>query len=140
MSSTIKNVSDLKAELVRLKMIELQQADDLIKRVNTPSALFKTVVSAFPKSKASKSEGKSDILDQDLFGLLSRILLPLVLNGTIFRNSNILVKTLVGLISQKASHYISEDAVIKVVDKLRHFLDKRNKKTDYGIPPLSETY
>jgi len=69
--------------------------------------------------------------------------LPLALNKTIFKNSNFLVKALVGLVSQKASHYISEDSVGSVwhkvaaafeghsggiIDKVKSLFETKNRK------------
>ncbi|MGZ3751406.1 MAG: hypothetical protein ACXVB0_09625 [Mucilaginibacter sp.] len=138
MDASIKNISDLKAEIVRLRMIEEQQSTQLKARFNTPSALFHTLISAFPKSSSQGDSSKSGIFNQDLFGILSRILLPLTLNNTLFRNSNFVIKALVGLVSQKASHFISEDSVSGLINKIKSIFEKKNKNSDYGIPPESE--
>jgi hypothetical protein len=137
MDVSINNASELKAEIARLKMIKEEQSLAIKARFNTPSALFHTIVSIFPKS----SDGKGgSFFNQDIFGLLSRVLLPLTLNKTLFRNSNFMVKTLIGFLSQKASHFISEDSVTGLWGKVKSIFEKKEKKTDYGIPPLSETY
>jgi hypothetical protein len=138
MDTSIKNIRDLKAEIARLHIVKAQQHTALKARFNTPSALFHTIISLYPKSHDGDS--KSSIFNQDFFGLLSRILLPLTLNKTLFRNSNFVIKALVGFLSQKASHFISEDSVIGLWGKLKSMFAKKDKKTDYGIPPLSETY
>jgi hypothetical protein len=138
MDMSIKNSSDLKAEIVRLRALNQQQSFELKARVNTPSALFHTIFSLFPKFPGDGP--KSNILNQDFFGILSRILLPLTLNKTLFRNSNFLVKAVVGFLSQKASHFISEDSVVGVWNKVKSIFEKKHKTTDYGIPPDSETY
>ncbi len=63
--------------------------------------------------------------------------MPLTLNKTIFRNSKFIVKTLVGYLSQKASHFVNEDKVMGVWDKVMSVFEKK-KPVDYGIPPESE--
>jgi hypothetical protein len=81
--------------------------------------------------------------DQDLAGLLSRFILPFTLNKTIFRNSGFIVKTLVSLVSQKASHFINEDVVAGFWEKVSGLFKGKNGEEipDHrGIPPLSETY
>lgn len=138
MDTSINNISDLKAEIIRLHSIEEQQSIQLKARFNTPAALFHTLISAFPKSPSTSGDDKSSIFNQDFVGLLSRIFLPLTLNKTIFRNSNFIVKALVGFLSQKASHFISEDSVAGLVDKVKSLFEKKHKKTNYGIPPESE--
>jgi hypothetical protein len=132
---SINNASDLQSEIARLRLLRDEQGDAIRERFNTPSALFHAIISIFPKSpEGSKGGG---FFSQDMFGLLSRILLPLTLNKTIFRNSNFIVKTLVGFLSQKASHFISEDSVTGLWDKAKSLFEKK-KPVDYGIPAESE--
>lgn len=137
MDVSINSSSDLKAEIARLRGIEEEQSVALKARVSTPSALFHTIISIFPKSPTHSGDDKSSIFNQDFFGIISRILLPLALNKTLFRNSNFVVKALVGFLSQKASHFISEDTLTGVVGKIKSFFEKK-KPVDYGIPPESE--
>ena len=140
MDTSIQTTDHLKAEILRLREIEEQQKTEIIKRFNTPSALFHTILSVYSKSPGGDGDSKGSIFNQDMFGILSRILLPLTLNKTLFRNSNFVVKALVGFLSQKASHFISEDSVTGIWGRLKSIFEKKEKKTDYGIPPLSETY
>jgi hypothetical protein len=131
----IKNMSDLKAEIFRLRHLKEEQSEALKARFSSPAAIFSTVFSIFPKGTGSKT----DIFHQDFFGVISRILLPLTLNKTIFRNSNFLIKGIVGFLSQKASHFISEDSVIGLWDKVKSVFDKKpHKHEDQGIPSESE--
>lgn len=113
----IRNSADLKAEIFRLERIEVEQNIALKARFNSPAAIFSSVLSLFstPDKEGTKSAG---IFSQDFVGLISRFILPLTLNKTFFRHSNFLVKTLVGVLSQKASHYISEDSVGSIWHKL----------------------
>jgi hypothetical protein len=134
MDISINNVDDLKAEIFRLRLLKERQEVEIKARFSSASAIFHTFVSLFPRS----ADGKSSFFNQDFFGLLSRILLPLTLNKTIFRNSNFLIKGLVGFLSQKASHYISEDSITGLWGKVKSIFEKKNRYTDYGIPPLSE--
>jgi hypothetical protein len=129
---SITNVGDLKTEIIRLRQLKSEQGTAIQARFSSPSAIYHTIGSLFPKSA-----GKNGILNQDIFGLLSRILLPLTLNKTIFRNSNFIVKALVGYLSQKASHFVNEDKVMGVWDKVMSVFEKK-KPVDYGIPPESE--
>jgi hypothetical protein len=136
MDLSINNANDLRAEIERLKMLKEEQGLALKARFTGPSAIFHTIVSIFPKSPDGKNTG---IFSQDMFGLLSRVLLPLTLNKTIFRNSNFIIKTLVGFLSQKASHFVSEDSVTGLWGKIKHLFDKKKeKKTDNRIPFESE--
>jgi hypothetical protein len=130
---SINTAGDLRAEIVRLRLLREEQGKAIGARFSSPGATFSTVFSLF-----SKGYGSGNILNQDFFGIISRILLPLALNKTIFRNSNFLIKGIVGFLSQKASHFISEDSVMGLWDKVKTLFDKKDKKMDYGIPPESE--
>lgn len=144
MDLPIRNISDLRSEIMRLKGIEEQQSVALKARFNSPGAIFASVYSLFPKSPAIDGLRSAGVFEQDFVGLISRFVLPLLLNKTLFRNSNFIVKTLVGLVSQKASHYISEDSVVSVWDKIKGLFNKKKKEpvpvpAHKGVPPLSET-
>jgi hypothetical protein len=132
---TINNINDLKAEIARLRLLKEEQGKAIGARFSSPSAVFSTVFSLFPKTS---DDPKNDIFHQDFFGLISRIILPFALNKTLFRNSNFLIKGVVGFLSQKASHFISEDSLAGLWDNVKSFFDKKGKHVDYGIPPESE--
>jgi hypothetical protein len=120
MAVLIKNSEDLKDEIARLKGLEQQQASQLKQHFSSPGAILSTVMSLFSSSKDdSKEEKNTSLFDQDFIGLLSRIVIPIALNKTLFKHSGFLVKALVGILSQKASHYINEDSVGGVWDKIK---------------------
>src|SRR6201985_2798966 len=121
MEPTIQNISELRGAIAELKTLEQKQSADIGLRFSSPSAIFHPLVSIFPKS----AHVSGSFFKQDIFGLLSRVLLPLTLNKTIFRNSNFLIKTLVGFLSQKASHFISEDSVTGLWDKAKSLFEKK---------------
>ena len=121
----INNINDLQEEISRLRIIENQQSIALVARVNSPSALFSTLLSLF--SNKDEGEKQPGIFNQDFFGLLSRIVVPLTLNKTLFKHSNFLVKALVGLVSQKASNYISEDSIGGLWGKVKSLFSKSVK-------------
>ena len=139
MDIPVRTISDLHAEIIRLEKVKQQQEMDLKQRFNSPSNIFSIVKSIFHKP----GDAKNGILDQDLFGLLSRVILPFTLNKTLFKGSGFLVKTLVGLVSQKASTYISEDSVTGVWDKAKGLitglLKKKNKPTESDFARTAPT-
>ncbi|MCR8561532.1 hypothetical protein KXD93_28010 [Mucilaginibacter sp. BJC16-A38] len=143
MDVPIKNISDLRGEIYRLKELEREQSVAIGDRFRTFSSTISTIGTLFPKSIAP--DGKtSSFFEQDLVGLISRFVLPFTLNKTIFRNSNFIIKTIVGLVSQKASHFITEDSVVGIWDKVKHLFTPKEKKPKNpeknAIPPLSESY
>jgi hypothetical protein len=143
METPIKNIGDLRMEIYRLKGLEQEQSIALARRFNSPSALFSTIISLFSSHTGPGGEKTGSFFEQDLFGLLSRILLPLTLNKTLFRNSNFVIKALVGVLSQKASHFINEDSIAVVWDKIKSLLHRKDKEETpehRGVPSFSETY
>jgi hypothetical protein len=140
MDVPIRNIDTLRAEIARLKESERQQSVAISNRFNSLSSLLSTIGSLFPK--ANPATGSKGFFEQDIVSLLSRILLPFTLNKTIFRNSNFLVKALVGVVSQKASKFINEETITFVWDKVKGLFSKKEEETPEhrGIPALSETY
>ena len=135
---TIKNSWDLKEEIVRLRALEKVKSSALQERFSSPAAVFSTMYSLFPKSKHT-DENRSNIFNQDFVSIISRFLIPITLNKTLFKNSGFLVKALVGLVSQKASGYVNEDSVGSLWDKAKgliaHFTkkDKVEKRYPYSM-------
>ncbi|MBS7565437.1 hypothetical protein KHS38_13580 [Mucilaginibacter sp. Bleaf8] len=126
MDISVKNVFDLQSEIIRLEKLKQTQEIELKKRFNSPSAIFASVMTVFPKSPSADGAKVSHTLfSQDVIGLISRVLLPLTLNKTLFKRSNFIVKTLVGILSQKASNYISEDSVTTVWGRVKSIFTKK---------------
>ncbi|MFD0766733.1 hypothetical protein ACFQZI_17870 [Mucilaginibacter lutimaris] len=138
METPIRNIFELQAEIGRLKMVEAEQAIALKARFSGPSAIFSTVLSLFPGSPTVDGIKGAGFFKQDFLGLISRFVLPLALNKTLFKRSNFIVKTLVGILSQKASHYVSEDNVVGVWDKAKglfnNLFKKKNKEEKIAVP------
>lgn len=127
MDATIKNAWDLKEEIVRLRELEKVQGAAIKQHFSSPAAVFSTVYSLFPKGNHS-AENKSNIFNQDFVSIISRFLIPLTLNKTLFKNSGFLVKALVGLVSQKASGYVNEESVGTIWDKAKNLFSHFSKK------------
>ncbi len=132
MDIPVKNIDDLRSEIIRLEKHRQEQEMELKKRFNSPSAIFASIRSIFPKAPEGEASaggnfGLSSILSPDIIGLISRFVLPIALNKTLFKRSNFIVKTLVGLASQKASTYISEDSVTSVWGRVKSLFGKKPK-------------
>jgi len=126
MALIINNIDDLKAEIYHLKVQEDRQRYALRQRFNSPSKIFGTVKSLFSKPTTGGIYGKSG-LKRDYFAILSGIILPVTLKRTLFRKSNFIVKSLVGVASKKASKFITEDSVIGVWNKIKSLLPHKNE-------------
>ena len=142
MDVQVRNINDLRSEIERLREMERAQSVALGQRFSSPSATFSTIFSLFSGSTGAGGT-RSSFFDQDIVALLSRFILPFTLNKTVFRNSGFLVKTLVGLVSQKASHFITEDSVVNIWDKIKHLFHRKDTQPTpehRGVPPFSESY
>lgn len=125
----VQNIDDLRSEIIRLEVLKQEQEIALKPRFSTPSALFHTVLSVFPKSTSSDEKlNISNFLNQDFIALASRILVPFTLNRTLFRKSNFIIKTIVGILSSKASGFINEENVTGTLGKVKAFFNKTFKK------------
>jgi len=140
----INNLQELNAKLLSLKvdyktqevMIKadaqhyLQQFTpaNLLKKYATPSNLF-------------KADDKLNISSK-----LMSMLLPILMNSTLFRGSGFITKTIVGLATSKVGKSLDAEHLTGIFNSVKGFFTSKNKKVkdpaflDYGIPPDSETY
>ena len=138
----INNITDLRNEIARLQLARDEQEVAIKEHFSSPSAIINTAAAGLGLDKGLGGFFKAD----DIISLVSRFVLPLVLNKTLFRKSNFIIKTIVGMLSQSASGYINEKNLasvwdmIKAINPQKWFSKKDKKPVDYGIPPLSETY
>jgi len=128
MDIKVQNISDLQAEIFRLKTSEKEQSIALKARFSSPSAIFATAMTLFPRSNDTDAIRTPGFFHPDILNLISRFVIPLTLNKTLFKHSNFLVKTLVGLVSQKASNYVNEDNVSSIWSKAKGLFEKFTKK------------
>lgn len=142
--NNIRTLADLHGEVQRLKTEYKHQgvaltADakayvnqfsigNLIKKYATPSGFL-------------KFDEKTNISSK-----LMSIVLPLLLNKTIFRGSGLVTKALGALISGKVGQSLDAENISGIFNMVKSIFTKKNKKekdvafVDYGIPPDSETY
>jgi len=141
MSEPINNITDLRNEIARLRIVKTEQEAVIKEHFASPSAILHTAMSGLGVDKGLGGFFKAD----DIISLVSRFVLPFALNKTIFRKSNFIIKAVVGMLSQSASGFINEKNLTSVWDTLKAvnpqkwFSKKDKKPIDYGIPPLSET-
>jgi hypothetical protein len=136
---TINNIDDLRDEITRLRAQKNVQEAAIKEHFASPKAIFHTLFSSFKSTDIKEALFNPE----DLMSLVSRFFLPFALNKTLFRKSNFLIKALVGLVSQKASGFITQDNVSSIWDKVKSFIPfkkAKKKPVNYGIPPYSESY
>ncbi len=141
MEKSFSSLAELRAEIDFLKVKEFKDTEALKAGFKSPSALF-----GIFKSDSGKKSFTQDLLQQDIFTNISRVLIPLVLNGLVFKNSGFITKTLITFLSQKAAKQVSSDKLTGLLDKFSGMFKGNGKPLkvaairDYGIPPDSETY
>jgi len=141
-SIEITNIQELKAEIARLRMLEGDQKMVLQQRLNSPAAIFHSLMTVFPKKAAGIRNAGPGILHPDFLRMISRVVIPFMLNKTLFRKSNFLVKMLVSLVSQKAAGMVSEPTaeilLTKFKDAYKSLTQKKQKsKTATVIQPVA---
>lgn len=123
----IKSIHDLRNEIVRLETLTVQQEAAIKQRFSSAKTIYKTLLSALPKS-AVKNSGNSlnvkGLLNQDIVSAVSKFLLPLTLNKTLFKGSGYITRTIVTFLSQKASGFINQDSVTSGWDKIKSAVAK----------------
>jgi hypothetical protein len=129
MDLTVKNIDDLRSQIIWLKSVEEQQSMAIRQRFNGPVSFISTVLSLFPKAPEGEEKKGGGSFAPDMIQLLSGFLLPFTLNKTVFRRSNFIVKALVKLVSKKASRFINESSVSHLWDRIKIFIPG-NKGTD----------
>jgi hypothetical protein len=141
-STEINDIKDLKAEIVRLRLIEVGQRAVLHQRLQSPTAIYSSIMTLFSKKPVKAGNQASSFLHSDIMRLISRVVIPFTLNKTLFRHSNFLVKTLVSLVSKKAAGYVSEPAAQRILTKFKTMFKSfttKKKKRPSGIRVLSQT-
>jgi len=152
--SKIKNLDDLRLEIVRLKALAKEQEDYLSDQYHlfndklaAPLRFVKSLISWVPGVDLAKNLFAKGKKDEDWLSKALRIGLPVVLNRFFLRKAGFLKRTLVTLLSQQAAGALNKDRISEVINKVADFIrpTQRGKhsvrrKVDYGIPPDSETY
>jgi hypothetical protein len=136
MDALIYNIEDLRAEIERLKIDKNVQEEALVSHFNSPSAVFHTVTSLFKGSPGGNNNGGILGGTGDIVSLISRFALPFILNKTLFRSSNFIIKAVVGLVSQKASGFINEKSVSTIWDKIKSIIPNSLGNKKAKKPPV----
>lgn len=141
---SINNLHDLNVKMIGLKVEykiqEVKLKDDV-----------KTYVSQFtPGNLIRKYATPSAFLKVDdklnISSKLMSMVLPMLMNSTIFRGSGFLTKTLVGLATSKVGKTLDAEHLSAIFNSIKGMFGGKKKKAkegefiDYGIPPDSETF
>lgn len=142
----IKSLAELQVEISRVKVTyqlkETQLKDDTKAYIRqfSPLNLIKDFLN--PQS-LKKLDDKTN-----LSGSIMSLVLPLLLNKTVFRSSGFITKSIAALVSGKIGKSLDAESLTGLFTKAKSlfssFTSKKKKAdvnfVDYGIPPDSETY
>ena len=101
---------------------------NIIKKYATPNGFFKL-------------DEKTNISSK-----IMSVVLPMLLNSTVFRGSGLITKALGALISGKVGKSLDAESLSGIFNYVKSLFAGKNKDkekvkfVDYGIPPDSETY
>ncbi len=147
----INNLTELRAEILRLKTFQKEQENYLSdqyrlleQKVEAPFKFISGLFSWLPGY--SFIPGSTNVkAGEDWITRSLRLGLPYVLNKFLFRKAGIVKKLLVTILSQQAAGALNKDRISGLISKISELIRPKTKRKntahqDYGIPPDSETY
>ena len=118
MPVAITNITELRAEILQLKLKKSSQERELKQHFNSPKAIWNTATVLFRRSKHSDTTAAP----LDIWNRISKALLPLTMDKTLFRKSNFMVKAVVRMITRNAAKHIDKRSVTGWWQKLKGIL------------------
>ena len=159
----IRNLQELKAEISRLKALKNEQEvylktqfTLLNNKIEAPIRFFNSLKDNIPGVNIIQQLfSKSNNPDSDWLTKTLRIGVPFIMNRLFLKNTGVLKKALMLLLSERAVGQINQDKLSGLISKLTSFIRPKKKKNkgaqteaaiikdevnEYGIPSYSETY
>lgn len=139
----INNLHDLNVKILSLK-VDYKVQEEMLK-TDAKGYLKQFSIGSLIKKYATPS---AFLKVDDKLNISSKVmsfLLPVLMNGTIFRGSGFLTKALVGLATNKVGKTLDAEHLSAIFNTVKGLFTKKKKTIapafrDYGIPPDSETY
>ena len=151
--SKINNLTELRAEILRLKTFQEEQENYLSdqyrlleQKVQAPFKFISGLFSWFPGFSSVVPSSTQVKEGEDWVTKSLRLGLPYVLNRFFFRRAGAVKKLLVAILSQQAAGALNKDRISGLISKVSELIRPKSKRKgkvhhqDYGIPPDSETY
>jgi hypothetical protein len=136
MAAAIETIDDLRQQIALLKHQKHEQEQAIKLRFSGLKNTVDTLVGLLPHRDKPNADGTETHHD-DWFTLVSRCILPAILNKTLFRKSNMLTKAVVALVSQQAANFINSETVTMLWSKIAPWLNKNaNRKKRKQSPAL----
>ncbi|WP_432710679.1 hypothetical protein [Pedobacter sp.] len=140
----IQNLEELQAYLFTLKSGYMMQ-EDMLKQ-NAKLYVKQYTVSNLIKKYATPSSFMKVDEKLNVSSKMMSLVLPIIMNSTLFRGSGFMTKALVGLATSKMGKSLDAEHLSSIFNSVKAWFNKPKKTTkrtmqvDYGIPPDSETF
>ena len=141
----INNLEELHAMVASLKTQNDIQGQALIK--DAKGYLHQFTLGNMIKKYATPSAFLKVDEKLNISSSVMSLVLPLLMNSTIFRGSGLITKALVGLASGKVGKSLDAEHLSGMFNAVKSWFGgskkvkpKETRYVDYGIPPDSETY
>ncbi|WP_412466563.1 hypothetical protein [Pedobacter sp. KLB.chiD] len=139
----IRNLEDLQARKLELK-VEYTLKQNMLK-TDTKNFFKQFTLSALIKKYATPNNLFKADEKLNISGTAMSLLLPMVMNKTLFRGAGFLTKAAVGFVSGKLGKSLDAEHLSAIFNSVKGWFGKKKEKKqkkfiDYGIPPDSETY
>ena len=129
MGKAFTSLAELRTEIDLLKIKKFQQEEELKEELSNPAAIFKTITSVFKSKKSSAKDSLANgLFGQDLLTYAARFAFPLLLNGTIFKRTGFITKSIVTFLSQKAAKKVPQFIRVQPL-RLSRIAPKQVKKS-----------
>lgn len=141
--NNIRTLADLHTEVQRLKGDYTHRGEML--KVDAKTYVQQFTLGGLIKKYATPSGFLKFDEKTNISSKIMSVVLPLLLNKTIFRGSGLITKALGALISGKVGQSLDAESLSGIFNMIKSVFTKKDKKkevafVDYGIPPDSETY
>ncbi len=139
----IKSIEELRTRILLLKADYIGR--EIILKEDSKNYINQfTILNLF--KKLTSPEGFSKLDEKtNISGKIMSLVLPLILNNTLFRGSGFITKAVGALVSGKIGKSIDAESITGIFHSIKSiFAGKKKDKqklqyVDYGIPPDSET-
>ncbi len=140
----IKSLTELHAEVSRLKAECIAKEDQLLM---DSKAYIKTFSPLNLIKKFVNPQGLFKLDEKtNISGSLMSLILPFIVNKTVFRGSGFITKAISALVSRKVGKSLDAEHLVSLFNNVKSWFSKKKQTpndvefADYGIPPDSETY
>ncbi|WP_028295760.1 hypothetical protein [Olivibacter sitiensis] len=146
MRNKINNITELHAEIARLKQVKSEQELFLSNqvalakaKVNKPFGFIKSLGSFFiGGGESSTSKGSSEFHPDSITGLL-QLGLPFFVNKVLFRKAGFIKRIVLAFASNQAAGMLNKDRIAAGISKLTSFIKPNKTKRRVVVKPTQKT-